>query len=751
MSLNKLTSDSIQMVRVKYFTVLIKQLNTCLYHSFLFSTYFYFQPVKKCIPALLIVLLCLNTFAQTTISIIAPPNLLSNSITAITIGDVQQLLGQASGATIPLNNQSAQVLLVLPVINSDSANRLNHFAQKANFPYRNYPEHNYTWAISGNGNQLIYKLTATSWQGVSFGLYGLLQEHLGFKFYHPKQTIIPHWVNGWRADEKPVTFSGMPLFDKKGFHLHTEHPIELTEQLMDPATPHAIEDIKQYMDWLVRNGQTYFEFCLLNDIDRKVWPTHAKAFVDYAHSRGLLAAADLSLHMIQQKTFQLYNGPGNHKKQIEKNLKWLLQADWDFFNMEFSTAEFIAGNAKKKEELRQYIIAWLLQHSHTKLMGRQHVVKHENEMGHKRKSFAWDSASLALDKQRGVLSHTVMFYDMTEPNAPVYENKNQRHQFEFLLNQMKERETWYYPESAYWVTFDNSIPLFLLPYLSARLSDIDTCVKYGVPGHITFSSGWEWGYWLFDWSIARWSWQYSYNGQPEKRTPDMYAQQTSTNKEANLLNKALQIQQQYLKDSTLMQWMTAMTITDEVNLKFLANEYEPRPNWSYKYLARKANDSIVTLVRNKILPQLQAFADKSATIAADMLPDNDSIASEWRDGIEITGLRARHRYFTLQYTLSKREAAIKHQKFAGDSLLLKAAEVRAQAQQIINRRQQHYRFPLSLIAAKRWDHTSYHFGYLYLASNLHFWQREEEQARKNKYSAWFMNVWNIGRIAGIIK
>jgi len=71
----------------------------------------------------------------------------------------------------------------------------------------------------------------------------------------------------------------------------------------------------------VRNGQNYFEFCLLNSIDKKLWPAHAKAFVNYAHSRGLLAAADLSLHMIQQKTFQLYKGPAEHKKQIEKNLQ----------------------------------------------------------------------------------------------------------------------------------------------------------------------------------------------------------------------------------------------------------------------------------------------------------------------------------------------------------------------------------------------------------------------------------------------
>ncbi|HWB61870.1 MAG TPA: hypothetical protein VG603_00060 [Chitinophagales bacterium] len=697
------------------------------------------------------ILLCSAVVQAQNISIIAPQSILDTSITALTIADVQQLLTQACGCEVTVNDNSAGVLLMLPVINKDSAARLNHFAAAATFPYKNYPEHNYTWVIKNEGTQTVCKLSASSWQGVSFGLYGLLQEELGFRFYHPKESVIPHW-DTWPLSQ-PGTFSGTPLFDKKGFHIHSEHPIELTEQLMDPTAPHALADVKQYIDWLVRNGQTYFEFCLLNDVDRGLWIKHAKAFVDYGHSRGILMAADLSLHMIQQKTFQLYSGPGNHKKQIEKNLEWLLQADWDFFNMEFSTAEFIAGNKKKKEELRQYIIAWLLKNSNTKLMGRQHVVRPQNELGHKHKDFVWDSASLALDKQRGVLSHTVMFYDMTEPNAPVYENKNQRHQFEFLLQQMKERETWYYPESAYWITFDNSIPMFLLPYLSARLSDIDTCVKYGVPGHITFSSGWEWGYWLFDWSIARWSWQYARNGVNEERTPDMYAQQIANPMQAGLLNQALIVQQQYLKDSTLMQWMTAMTVTDEIKIKALANEYEPRPEWSYKFLERKADDSIITQVRAHILPMLKRFGLTSMGIAAGerVSPQADSITHEWRDGIEITGLRALHRYYTLSYILDRREAALHKQHFDGDSILVKAASIRDAAQQIVNQRELHYRYPVQLLARQHPSHTAYNYGYLYMASNLHFWQREEEQARRNNYSAFFMNVWNIARIAGIIK
>jgi hypothetical protein len=369
-----------------------------------------------------------------------------------------------------------------------------------------------------------------------------------------------------------------------------------------------------------------------------------------------------------------------------------------------------------------------------------------------------------------------MFYDMTEPNAPVYQNKNQRHQFEFMIAQSRERETWYHPESAYWVTFDNSIPMFLLPYLSARLTDIDTCVKYGVPGHVTFSSGWEWGYWLFDWSIARWSWRYSYDGKDEVRTPTMYAYQMSMGANANLLGRAMDWQQAYLKDSTLMQWMTAMTITDEIGIKALSTEYEPRPQWSYKYLERKAPDSIINIVRQTILPQLSNFGKASYHIAMEFLSHTeinkhrlntigqdttktdeawnemkDSISQEWMDGIAITGLRAQHRYYTLRYILDRREAALHHHHFEGDSLLKRATAIRAEAQQIVNRRQLHYRYPLASIAAQRWDHTAYHFGYLYLASDLHLWHREEEEARKNKYSPFFMNVWNVGRIAGFIK
>ncbi|MBX7182086.1 MAG: hypothetical protein K1X82_08240 [Bacteroidia bacterium] len=703
----------------------------------------------------LFLLLSFPAFSLQSVSINGPKEFWENSITKSSLVDAQNLLAQAYNCPVEINNNQAELILYLP-----SLSQLNEQKSQApegrNYPYFEVPIHRYAWKFQTAGNKHYAFLSASSFQGVSFGIYGLLQEKLGFCFYHPRQTIVPK-LSDWNLPNNQ-TWEAKPVFDKKGFHLHTQHPLELTEALHDPNYPNALAMVKEYLDWLVRNGQNYFEFCLLESIDRKLWPAHAKAFVDYGHSRGLLMGVDFSLHMIQQKTFQMYLSPTQSWKskesQIVQNMKWLLQAPWDFFNMEFASAEFVGGNRAKKEKLRLMMIDWLAKnHPQTKLMGRQHVVKHDKEQGVTGHDFSWDSTSIALDKKRGILSHTVMFYDMTEPNAPVYENKNQRHQFELLLSEMEKRETWYYPESAYWVTFDNSVPLFLLPYLKARLADIDTCEKYRVPGHITFSSGWEWSYWLFDWSIARWSWNFYQNNTRLPKYPTQYVdaiEQTSASQD--WIKKALALQQTYLKDSNLIQWLTGMTITDELP-KGMNNAFHPRPPLSYKYLERKASLQEIQQVEKEILPRLEAFYKQTVEQIQNrksLGPFNNSWEKEWMDGLEITALRAHHRFFTLSYILERRKARLGHRPFNGKALLDEAAKVRQLAQDIVNHRETSYRYDLQTIARWGRGHTSYDFGYLYPVHKLTFWKREEEQARRNKYGPLFMSIWNPFRIIGLV-
>ena len=47
--------------------------------------------------------------------------------------------------------------------------------------------------------------------------------------------------------------------------------------------------------------------------------------------------------------------------------------------------------------------------------------------------------------------------------------------------------------------------------------------------------------------------------------------------------------------------------------------------------------------------------------------------------------------------------------------------------------------------------TVYDFGYLYTVSDLHFWEREELQAKNNKWKFWYQNIWDVLKIIGVKK
>ncbi len=76
--------------------------------------------------------------------------------------------------------------------------------------------------------------------------------------------------------------------------------------------------------------------------------------------------------------------------------------------------------------------------------------------------------------------------------------------------------------------------------------------KIGVDNHLTFSSGWEWGYWLVDWSIARWSWTHIENGSVQKTSPLSVLEDLFPDTRMRLLfQRALALQNYYLKDRDL--------------------------------------------------------------------------------------------------------------------------------------------------------------------------------------------------------
>ena len=445
-----------------------------------------------------------------TISIDAPEQVRSNPVAYQAMEDSGGLLQRSfPGARVTRNARICQVRIVLPGV---TANRDLCIPGPSVRPYlcTAVPDASYRWHSAERGGTIILRLDTSSPEGIAAGLYGLLQEKLGFRFYHPRESFIPS-LDNWPLPER-FTFTGAPRFEKRGFHLHTQHPIELAEQVHDASYPDAFEDVKTYLDWLARNGQNTFQFFLLREVDRKTWPAHARRIVEYAHRRGIRCGVEISLSMIQQQAFQaitLLQPYPSYQKQVDDTLAWLFQAPWDYVSLDVTLGEHLPFLDKLLPDVQMHIEQQVEKRYGARLMYATHVIGSNSGMKVRRPKLP----------NSGIMIHTVMCYSASETKAPVYGNKNQRFMLEAAIDESRRRETWYWPESSYWVGFDSSVPLLLLPYLDVRWSDIETMAGLGVSGHLTFSSGWEWGYWLIDWSIARWSWQLNDNGKARSTSP----------------------------------------------------------------------------------------------------------------------------------------------------------------------------------------------------------------------------------------
>jgi hypothetical protein len=695
------------------------------------------------------VLTIVSSASAYQINIITPASVTNNPVSGLTVEDVRTLLQSAGAGTVSINGNEGNIVIHLPEIPTQSPLVINDLP----YPYVQVPDRQYHWEGKMEGSVYHLSLTAPGAEAVSAGLYGLLHEILGFHFYHPRGSQLPD-LSVWPITQ-PLSYHASPRFDKMGFHLHTMHPLELTEALLDENFPGGEKRVREYIDWLARNRQNYFEFNLLETINRKTWPAYAAKWVQYMEDRGIIAGLDLSLHMKQQVAFKLYRNPPrsfrSKKKQVKRRIDQLTAAKWKVFNMEFSQTEFSKGNETKKAAMRSYV-QQLLEEKGIHLTGREHVVKPETMIGGAAKSTPL--VADAADARRGTMIHTVMFYSLNDTLAPVYGNENLHHMRDMLLDEIKQRETWYYPESAYWITFDNSIPMFLSPYLGARLEDILYCDTLDVLGHLTFSSGWEWGYWLIDWSIANWSWKSTVNATEIEPYPEQYFDLLFPDQNLQQFFKAANdLQQQEIKTSNLMQYLTAATVTDELPGK-LKLPLQPMPSWSYKFLRNNASKATLDSVMNHVIPALEEFASQYFPLRKTIrdIHYNNDLLTDIVHGMDMAGLRAQHRAATLRFICETRLADINKDKPAAAAALQHletAAEYRKKGLEVVRYRESRYRYPSRELSTQRIDHTAYHFGYLYPLHDLHFWYREEQQARKNKWGFLFMNIWNIPRIIGI--
>ncbi len=608
-----------------------------------------------------------------------------------------------------------------------------------------FADHAYTWSVNKVKDTLVCILSCRSDIGISHGLYGFLHDALGVYFIHPKQTIYHKPLSVQKLLQSD--FSSQPRFRIKGFHLHTQHPLELTEHLLVPSDS-SLKEVKRYIDWLARNRQNYFEFSLLESINAKRWPHYAKKIVAYAHQRGILVGIDISLHMIQQKAYMLYKSfPASLRKkdkQIKRHIDRLAAIGFNLYNIEFSTTEFTEGNTTKKQKKMLWIADYISSTYNAKVMSRKHVVKKENMLSNTHRTNYLEPGHKKIEQNIGSMVHTVMSYGLKDSIAPNYGSKNLTHMYDVLSHKLTERETWYYPESAYWITFDNSIPNYFSQYLSRRHRDILLTDSLGVNGHLTFTSGWEFSHWMFDWAIANWSW----TTHKKSSFLDPIEKVYRNNQITRLFDSVHQLQEEYLIKKGLIRYITAAQPTDELFGRFNI-EFVPRPKHTYKHMLRKYNAAQRDSLRLHVALPLFEYSKQLKDLAYKIEDQKVSeqivqLKKELVLALQLTAQRAAHKANTLQYiaSYSKKKKAVHY--------LDSAKKIREKSLRYVQALEGLYRYDVEQLARRKKSATAYKFGYLFPVSNLHFWAREEWQLKRNNFNPLRKNIWNIPRIVGLI-
>lgn len=579
----------------------------------------------------------------------------------------------------------------------------------------------------GGDNWHIESVDTAGWQ---HGLWALLREGYGLYFPHPRLVV--------RRTRTPAfdTLVGRPRFRWRGFHLHTQHPLELTEALHNPDYPDGLTLIYEYIRWLSRNGQNYFEFCLLRTVDFRRWVPYFRRVVSYAQERGVRVGVDLSLRMQQQYAYQLL--PRYELGRPIERLRWRLDSlaatGVYALNVELTRAEFIGRSWGS-------LLDTLVEEADrrgVRLLTRQHVVPPE---AYARGSFQVSQ----LPPTYTLAVHSVMCYGLGDTLVPVYRCRDFSHLRHSLVVEGERRPVWYYPESAYWVTFDNSVPVWLLSYLRSRWKDIGETAGLA-EGHLTFSSGWDVGYWFFDWRIAAWSWRYETEEGEEPAYPaDGFIRLFGGDSLA--WARLIRFQDSLLVGRDLLSYITPTTPIDELGWRWLP-PFQPRlPHSPWKLWRRprsyRPRYEAVLAGWRAALGEWPPFLPCEGCDSA-LRRLHSELGTAW----EITRERVAFRYWYLEALLAPNRA---HRRAAVRNMEVSYEIARSMVVTLPIRYPETAKRRICRAGRRgcKHPHPSYRFGYLYPAVSLHFWKREIGQAKHGRWSPFYMNLWNIPRITGL--
>jgi len=561
--------------------------------------------------------------------------------------------------------------------------------------------------------------------GAQYGVAGAL-ENLGFRWRHPFEPYTPA-VPADRGQE--IGLVHVPQIRVRGLHIHTLHPIEGYFALWEPSAG-STSDAHRIIDWLIKNRGNYIQWAGLDDIlkpDRyAAWKAFTQELLAYAHMRGVRVGFDMELfgQSNLQNAFDLSDdrtGMVPIADEIAGRLPLVTQ-DLPFDVYDLSFGEFFDAEPQKLIDAIDEVARQLRTYAPQAEMHALVHVGATQRVTYMGQDMIYYFLVKYADPTIVPDIHSVMYYDLFEDAGGAYQHTDFSEHRAYLEERMcAHQPAAYHPEDAYWIAFDNSVPMFDPVYVHSRFVDLDGLAHSGcgpLDEHLIFSSGWEWGYWLNDVTSLRAS--YELPGAAQDGIVDAYAPDLGP-EAAALVDRLATAQHDALIIQHLAGYMAGRDAV--IDAGRVLNIVSQPDRITFDQLTTANVDSFEQTVMTPLEVHIQALASIWHDVGKLDLPDT-RWTREIRDGVHVDLLRAEFVFHAYSAVIAhvRGDNAQKHLQLA-ESLL-------AEAQDVVHDRDGdlHDTHGRRLVD-KTTNQTTYQFGYLFMADTLCYWNRELAQVK----------------------
>lgn len=566
-----------------------------------------------------------------------------------------------------------------------------------------------------------YVIAAGGAAGAMYGLAQLMEWH-GWRFSHPCDTEVP--AAPTLSAEAALGKDFAPEMARRGYHPHTLHPIEAMYDLWgDPDSARATA----MLDWVVRNRGNYIQWPGVDNIvgdsvARERWAASTARVIEKAHARGMTVGVGVQLFGSSnlQLAYDLLDQSGEDAEDVvAMAARWQVLTDgvpWDEVSLSFgeffgADPDHFIGRVEMAYDTLQDAAPGTRMNAVIHVGGNEDVqVEYQGE-----KMMYYFLATLA-DRPIEPFVHTVMYYNLYEDAGGAYGLDSFTEHREFLETALTDGKTvTYFPESAYWVAFDDSVPIYLPLYIRSRWLDMSTLRDKGLPldRHVLFASGWEWGYWQNDAATLRMN--YSLPSSWEAVVRELFVDSGT----ADAVIAAAEAQRPLI-EARLGPYLAgrdiAMDLGDGAGVYSQPRRTTPAEAAALDAEARAAFRSDVVAGLRTMADAFDDATDRAGT---------DRWGEEVRDGLGVTVARARYIAALYAAVLDRADGADPSANLAEADAWLAAGGA------IIDHRHERLHDPLAdRLITDNHNPTLYDYGYLTNAHTQCFWMRERGEVRK---------------------